>query len=114
MDINWKIIAAIAVGTIFLMFLLWLSPKWFITVLLIGLGFSMVWKTNNWLEMFGRNEWAEGHLTSGFGSGMGGSWMFYKLLGIVIIIGAFLYVTGSLQVLLYNILGAFFGSKSDY
>lgn len=92
------------------MVLLWLSPKWFVTILIGGVGFTMVWKTALWIEMFGRNSWAEEHLTSGFGSGMGGSWMFYKLLGIVIMICAFMYVTGLLQGLLVGVLGTFFGA----
>jgi len=110
MDINWKTIAAITGGVVFLMLLLWLSPKWFITVLISFIGFTMVWKTPWWIEMFGRNSWAEAHLTSGFGSGMGGSWMLYKLLGIICIFCAFLYVTGMLQTILVSVLGTFFGA----
>jgi len=71
----------------------------------------MVWKTSTWMDMFGRNQWAEEHLSSGFGSGMGGSWMFYKLLGIVFMIGAFLYVTGLLQNIAVGVLGTFFGGN---
>ena len=109
-DINWKSIAAITGGVVFLMLLLWLSPKWFVTVAIAGIGFTMVWKTSNWIEIFGRNSWAEEHFSSGFGSGMGGSWMLYKLLGIVFIVGAFMYVTGLLQGLLVSVLGTFFGA----
>lgn len=113
MDINWKIVAAITGATVFLMLLLWLSPKWFITILIMAIGFSMVWKTVWWIDLFGRNPWAEEHLGSGFGSGMGGSWMFYKVLGIVTMFGAFLYVTGALQTLLVGVLGTFFGGNQN-
>lgn len=113
MDINWKIIGAFVGVTIFLMILLWLSPKWFVTVMIAGVGFTMVWKTSWWLEMFGRNSWAEEHLTSGFGSGMGGSWMFYKLLGIITIVCAFLFVTGLLQNIAVSVLGTFFGATQN-
>ena len=113
MEMNWKTVSALAAGIIFLMVLLWLSPKWFITIAVALVGFTMVWKTAMWIEMFGRNSWAEGHLSSGFGSGMGGSWMFYKLLGIVFIGCAFLYVTGLLQTIMVSVLGTFFGSGQN-
>jgi hypothetical protein len=113
MEMNWKTIGALVGGIIFLMILLWLSPKWFITVVIAFIGFTMVWKTSNWMEMFGRNSWAEEHLVSGFGSGMGGSWMLYKLLGIIAIVCSFLYVTGLLQSILVAVLGTFFGAGQD-
>lgn len=96
-----------------MMLLLWLSPKWFIAVAIAGIGFTMVWKTANWIEMFGRNAWAEEHLTSGFGSGMGGSWMLYKLLGVFMIFASFMYVTGMLQSLFVRVLGTFFGAGQN-
>lgn len=110
MDINWKVIAGLTGGAIFLMLLLWISPKWFVTVLIAGVGFTMVWKTTWWLDSFGRNSWAEEHLSSGFGTGMGGSWMMYKFLGIIVMVGSFMYVTGLLQGLLVGVLGTFFGA----
>lgn len=113
MEFTWKSVLAITGGIIFLMVLLWLSPKWFATFLISGVGFTMVWKTTWWIDMFGRNTWAEEHLSSGFGSGMGGSWMFYKLLGVIIIIGAFMFVTGLLQGLLVSVLGTFFGAGQN-
>ena len=63
--------------------------------------------------MFGRNTWAEEHLSSGFGSGMGGSWMLYKLLGIFMIFASFMYVTGMLQTLMVSVLGTFFGAGQN-
>jgi hypothetical protein len=110
MEFTWKSVLAMVGGIIFMMLLLWLSPKWFVTFAIAGVGFTMVWKTANWIEMFGRNSWAEEHLSSGFGSGMGGSWMLYKLLGIIMILAAFMYVTGLLQQLLVSVLGTFFGA----
>lgn len=67
-------------------------------ILAIGLGFVMVWKTNWFLENFGIIAWAEQHLGA-----EGGSRIFYKLLGILIIILAFMLMTGLLQKLLLSI-----------
>jgi len=113
MEFTWKSVLGLTAGIIFLMLLLWLSPKWFITIIIAGIGFTMVWKTSFWIEMFGRNSWAESNLVSGFGSGMGGSWMFYKLLGIAFIVCSFLYVTGLLQSILVSVLGTFFSSGRE-
>jgi hypothetical protein len=93
--------------------LVFISPRLAITITIMTVGFSMVWKTSWWIELFGRNPWAEEHLTGGLGSGAGGSWLFYKLLGIVTMIGAFLYLTGGLQSILVSTVGIFFRSGVD-
>ena len=87
-----------------------LSPRFFYATIVIAIGFSMVWKTSWYLDIFGRIPWAEQHLTGGLGAGTGGSWLGYKLLGIMTIVAAILYLTGVLQVLLTNVLGTFFSS----
>lgn len=97
------------VGSILLVVIFLVSPRFGITLTLITIGFLMVWKTSWFLDMFGRVPWAEKHLTGGFGAGAGGSWLWYKLLGIITIVAAILYLTGTLQALLTNILGPFFG-----
>lgn len=84
--------------------------RFFIGLIFIAVGFVMVWRTSWFLDIFGRVPWAEDRLTSSFGAGMGGSWMWYKLLGILTIVGAILYMTGILQGILVSILGPFFGS----
>jgi hypothetical protein len=63
-----------------------------ITRILIGigisaLGFLIVWKTQIMLDSVGPIEWAERNL------GGGGSRLFYKLLGTVIILIGFMVIT---------------------
>ena len=90
--------------------LLFISPRIAIATAIMAVGFTMVWKTSWWIEMFGRNPWAESQLKSGLGAGAGGSWLFYKLLGILTMILAFLSMTGGLQSILVNTVGVFFSS----
>ncbi|MCR4280583.1 MAG: hypothetical protein NUV82_04140 [Candidatus Komeilibacteria bacterium] len=63
--------------------------KFFIGIILIFVGFTMVWKTEGWYGFFGSVEWAERHLGT-----EGGSRLFYKLIGILIIFFGFLLITG--------------------
>ncbi|TSC71588.1 MAG: Uncharacterized protein G01um101438_1019 [Parcubacteria group bacterium Gr01-1014_38] len=106
-----KYLIPLLVGISILLVIIFLvSLRFGITLILVTIGFLMVWKTPWFLEMFGRVPWAEKHLTGGFGAGAGGSWLWYKLLGIITIVAAILYLTGILQALLTNILGVFFGS----
>lgn len=57
----------------------------FLGLVAIVIGFVIVWKTEAFLNFFGRVEWAEKHL--GY---EGGSRLFYKLIGLsIIIIGVF-------------------------
>jgi uncharacterized membrane protein YkgB len=66
--------------------------KFFFGIILIVVGFTMIWKTENWFSFFGRNAWAE----KWFGT-EGGSRLFYKLIGLLAIVIGMLLVTG-----LYN------------
>jgi hypothetical protein len=68
------------------------------------IGFLMVWKTEWIVINFGRINWAEEHLGSD-----GGTRIFYKLLGTLIIITGFGIITGLFQILLFNTLGSLFG-----
>lgn len=57
----------------------------FLGILAIAIGFMIVWKTEWLLNFFGRVNWAEKHL--GY---EGGTRLFYKLIGILVIfIGIF-------------------------
>lgn len=87
-----------------------LNVRFLIGMLIIAVGFLLVWKTPWFLSVFGRVPWAEEHFTTSFGAGFGGSWMWYKLLGLLTIVAAILYMTGTLQALLVSTLGVFFGS----
>ena len=107
-----KVIIPLLVAGILGFVLLWVfAHRFAVTLLLMVIGFTMVWRTTWFLGVFGRVPWAETHMTSSFGSGMGGSWMWYKLLGVLIIVVAILYLTGVLQILLVNTLGTFFGAS---
>jgi hypothetical protein len=55
----------------------------------IALGFYLVAKTEWWVNTFGRIQWAERHLGSS-----GGSRLMYKLIGMIFIFCAFVYITG--------------------
>lgn len=76
-----------------------------IGLLIVVIGFSMVWKTVWYLRTFGRIRWAERYL------GLeGGSRLFYKLLGVVIIfLGVFL-ATNLLGGIILESVGRFFTS----
>ena len=58
----------------------------------IALGFLLVWKSEWILEQFGRIDWAEIHLGTS-----GGTRMFWKLVGLAIILLSLLYYTGCVQ-----------------
>lgn len=73
--------------------------KYFIGILMIIAGFIMVWKTDFMMKTFGRVAWAEQHL--------GTTWTFYKILGVLIILLAFLIMGGDML----NILDYIFGKK---
>jgi hypothetical protein len=79
--------------------------RFFFGMLGIVVGFLMVWKTQFFLQTFGRIPWAEEHLRHGWG----GSWMGYKLLGLIIIFGSLLYMMGVLQRMIILVIGPFFG-----
>ncbi len=64
--------------------------KYFFGFILVAIGFFMIWKTDWMMKSFGRVEWAERKL------GSGGTWTFYKVLGLGLIFLAFLLTTGGI------------------
>lgn len=58
-----------------------------IGLLICAIGLSMAWKTEWYLRILGRNFWAE----RTFGSG--GTRVFYKLIGIAVMLIGFVVVT---------------------
>jgi len=76
-----------------------------IIVFIVGtaLGVSMLMKTAWYLSMIGRVPWAEKHL--GF---EGGSRLFYKLIGLLIIFISWIYAFNWLNALLQFLLGGLF------
>jgi len=65
--------------------------KWFIGLLVIGVGSLLVIKTQWIYDFTGPIDWADQHLGT-----EGGTRLFIKLIGVLFIIGAFLAVTGIL------------------
>lgn len=57
-------------------------------ILIVGVGFLLVWKSDWLLNNMGRIDWAERHLGT-----EGGTRLMYKLIGIIIIIAGFLHAT---------------------
>ena len=74
--------------------------SYFIGILIIGVGFLLVWKAGWLMNNVGRIAWADQHLGS-----EGGSRLFYQLLGILTILLSFLFMSG----LGWKILHAIFG-----
>jgi hypothetical protein len=78
--------------------------KYFIGIICIGIGFLIMWKADWIMNNFGRIAWAEEKL------GMeGGTRLFYKLIGLAIIILSFLIMMGIAQ----SILGAIFNPTTN-
>ncbi len=65
--------------------------NWFIALIVIAIGSLLVIKTQWIYDFTGPIDWAEEHLGT-----EGGTRLFIKLIGIVMIVGAFLGVTGIL------------------
>lgn len=65
----------------------------------------MVWKTQFFLDAVGTIEWAERNL------GGGGSRLFYKLLGIVIILIGFLVITNLFDMVVGGFVTSLFGGR---
>ena len=63
--------------------------KFIFGLILIAIGFTLVWKTEAWFGFFGRIAFAEKWLGT-----EGGSRLFYKLIGILAILIGMLLVTG--------------------
>lgn len=66
-------------------------------LLVMGIGFTMVWRTNIWDDFFGSFEYA-----------VGVSWLSWKTVGIVLIFVGFLLAFGLMQAFLYATIGRFF------
>ncbi len=62
--------------------------KYIISLLIIAAGVVLIIKTDWFMKSFGRNAWAEQKL------GPGGSWTFYKLIGVAFILCALFIMSG--------------------
>ncbi len=72
---------------------------------MVLVGFLMTWKTEWIIENFGKLPWPEEHLGSS-----GGTRLFYKLIGILLIILGFMAMTGLLGDIGRAILPRYFSS----
>jgi ABC-type phosphate transport system permease subunit len=72
--------------------------NYFVFIISLIIGAWLVIKTEKMLSWFGPNEWAEEKLGL-----YGGSRLFYKMLGLIIIIAGTMFVTGWAQDLLLAI-----------
>lgn len=79
--------------------------RYVISILMIALGALITIKSEKLYESLGPSEWAEQKL------GAGGSRLFYKLVGIVVIFLAFFYMSGILQSIGSAILGRLFNIR---
>ncbi len=64
----------------------------FIGILITVAGFMVVWKSEKVLNFFGKSAWAEKHLQY-----EGGSHLFYKLIGVVIILAGLFLISNIWQ-----------------
>jgi hypothetical protein len=64
--------------------------------LIVIVGYIIVWKADWFLKNVGYVEWAEEHLTEG-------SYLFYKLIGICVILLGIFFITG----IWYDLLNSF-------
>lgn len=76
--------------------------KWIISLVVIAVGCFMVIKTQWIYDFTGPIDWAEQHLGT-----EGGTRLFIKLLGVILILGVFLGVTGILGNWILAIFGGF-------
>jgi len=71
-----------------------------IGIVLVAIGFVIVWKTRKFIETFGSIAWADAKL------GGGGTSIMYKTIGIVLIFVGFMYATNLWTAFLEATLGA--------
>lgn len=86
----------------FLVYYLHMNIVW--GLVLAAIGTWIVWKTETLLRMFGRVTWAEQNMQL-----QGGSRMYYKLVGLVLIFIGFLMITGLARGFAMATVGKLFG-----
>jgi hypothetical protein len=80
--------------------------KYLIALIAIAAGCFLVIKTEWLIASFGTSSWAEQHMGTS-----GGTRLLYKLIGIIIIVLAFMGVTGMLGDILLSFFGPLFGGS---
>jgi len=80
--------------------------KFFLGIIFVAFGFLLVWKSDWILNNFGRIDWAEAKLGT-----EGGTRLFWKLIGLGIIIMAMLYMFGFIEGIITSIFSPLFRGK---
>lgn len=73
-----------------------------IGLILVAIGFVLVWKTRKFIEFFGTSAWADAKL------GGGGTSLLYKAIGLVLIFVGFMWATNLWGAFLESMLGGLF------
>ncbi len=81
--------------------------RFLIGLIIIAAGFILVWQANWIVQNFGHIPWAEKHL--GY---EGGSRLMIKLIGLLVIFIAMLYMFGFIEGVIWSIFGSLFGKRS--
>lgn len=72
-------------------------PSFVLGLVVMVIGFTMIWRTNRWNEFFGSFEYA-----------VGVNWLSWKTVGLILLFGGFLVAFGLLQSFLSATAGQFF------
>lgn len=81
--------------------------RFFGSLIGIVIGVILIWKTYPLVNTFGKFDWAEQYLAGG----LGGTYFFYKLAGMALIVFSALYMFGILDNLLSPLTSIFRGLK---
>jgi hypothetical protein len=73
-----------------------------IGLVLVAIGFVIVWKTRKFIDFFGTSAWADAKL------GGGGTSLLYKTIGIIVIFIGFMWATNLWNAFLEATLGGLF------
>lgn len=73
----------------------------------IAIGTVIIWKTYPLVNTFGRIDWAERHL----GSGMGGTYLLYKIVGLAVVIFSAMYMFDLEGILIAPLRSVFSGGR---
>lgn len=78
--------------------------KYILGIMVIAVGIFMIIKTEWIVENFGTSDWAEANMGTS-----GGSRLLYKLIGLALIFGSMMMMTGMLGEIFISIFGRLFG-----
>ncbi len=90
----------------------WTIGQFIIGIIVGGIGFILVWKADWFLKNFGSVPFAEKYLST-----EGGSRLFYKLFGMLIMVGGMMHAVGilapTIQWLVDQTFGQYFGPPKE-